>query len=82
MEKFLAETWREVLGVADVGRRSDFFALGGNSFAATRVVARIRTVLGCELPVGVLFDHPRLADLATEVERIALDHLAATEATP
>jgi hypothetical protein len=82
MEKFLAETWREVLGVADVGRRSDFFALGGNSFAATRVVARVRSVLGCELPVGVLFDHRRLSDLAAEVERIALDHLAATEATP
>jgi amino acid adenylation domain-containing protein len=81
MEKFIAEVWSDVLGVAEVGRHSDFLALGGNSFAATRVVARVRSVLGCELPVGPLFERPVLADLAAEVERLALDHLAGTEAS-
>ena len=81
MEKFLAEVWGEVLGVTGIGRRGDFLALGGNSFAATRVVARVRSALGCEVPVGLLFDRPVLADLAAEVERLALDHLTGTEAS-
>lgn len=79
MEAFLAEIWGEILGVTDVGRHGDFLALGGNSLAATRVVARVRAVLGCDVPVGSLFDTPVLAGLAAEVERLALAHLAGTE---
>jgi amino acid adenylation domain-containing protein len=76
LERFLAEVWGEVLEAAEVGRGSDFFALGGNSFAATRVVARLRTVLGCDIPVALLFDRPSLADLAEAVEKEVLDQLA------
>src|SRR5690606_6661444 len=56
LERFVAEVWAEVLEVAldDIGRGSEFFALGGNSFAATRVVARLRAVLECQVPVRTL----------------------------
>ncbi|MPZ28883.1 MAG: amino acid adenylation domain-containing protein [Micromonosporaceae bacterium] len=77
LERFVAEVWSQTLpDPGTVGRRSDFFALGGNSFAATRVAARLRAVLACDIPVELLFNRPVLADLAAEVERIALDQLA------
>ncbi len=77
MEKFVAEIWQEVLGATDVSRTSEFFGLGGNSFAATRVAARVRAVLECDVPVGLVFERPVLADFAAEVEQIALAHLEA-----
>lgn len=76
LERFLAEVWGDTLSTTAIGRGSHFFALGGNSFAATRVAARLRAVLGCEVPVTLLFDHPVLAEQAAVVERAVLDQLA------
>jgi amino acid adenylation domain-containing protein len=79
VERFVAEVWAEVLGTSGPARDSDFFSLGGNSYAATRVTARVRAVLGCDVPVGAVFDRPVLSDFAAEVERLALEHLTETE---
>lgn len=75
-EQFVAAVWAEVTGATEISRDDDFFALGGNSFAATRVTGRVRAALDCEVPVQVLFERPLLADFAAEVERLALDALA------
>ncbi|WP_242902269.1 non-ribosomal peptide synthetase/MFS transporter [Actinomadura terrae] len=63
-ELLVAEAWAEVLEVGAVAADDDFFALGGHSFAATRVAARLREELGAAVPVRLLFEHPVLADLA------------------
>jgi amino acid adenylation domain-containing protein len=63
-EAAVAAAWCEVLGLAEVGVEDDFFALGGHSFAATRVVGRLRRELHREVPLRLLFERPRLADLA------------------
>ncbi|WP_028064018.1 non-ribosomal peptide synthetase [Solirubrobacter soli] len=76
-ERLVAATWSEVLGRAEIGVDDSFFALGGNSFAATRVVGRLQQALGSRLPVRVLFEHPVLADFTTELERHVLAQLAA-----
>ena len=41
----------EVLGRQDIGVHDDFFGLGGNSLNATQAVARLRTVLGRDVPL-------------------------------
>jgi len=67
-EQILASIWERLLEVPVVSRNDNFFALGGHSLLTTQVVSRIRLELGVELPLRTLFDHPRLADLAREIE--------------
>ncbi|MFI6321767.1 amino acid adenylation domain-containing protein [Nonomuraea sp. NPDC050556] len=62
-EYLVASAWAEVLGVALPGPGDDFFALGGHSFAAVRVMGRLGA------PVRLIFEHPVLADLAAALGR-------------
>jgi amino acid adenylation domain-containing protein len=64
IEKAIAEIWREVLNVEQVGLHDNFFELGGHSLLAMRVVARLRETLGIELTIASLFETPRLSDFA------------------
>ncbi len=68
VEELVAEAWAEVLGAARVGAGDSFFALGGHSLQATRVVARLRAACGVDLPVRALFETRTLAELAERVE--------------
>ncbi len=68
-ERLVAEIWAEVLDLPRVWADDDFFALGGHSFAATRVAGRLRDRLGAPVPVRLLFEHPVLADLAAALPR-------------
>ncbi|MFL5383082.1 MAG: non-ribosomal peptide synthase/polyketide synthase, partial [Longimicrobiaceae bacterium] len=67
-EEALAAIWSELLGVERVGRRDDFFALGGHSLRAVQVVSRVRQSLGIEAEVGDLFVRPVLAEFARGLE--------------
>ncbi|MEW5928457.1 MAG: amino acid adenylation domain-containing protein, partial [Gemmatimonadota bacterium] len=70
VERALAQIWSEVLGVERVGREDEFFGLGGHSLRATQVVARVRTQLGVEMPLRLLFEGATLGEIAPVVERL------------
>ncbi len=65
IERVVAETMGQLLGVEAVGRDDDFFNLGGNSLLATQLNNRLRQRYErAELSLRSLFDHPTPAGLA------------------
>jgi acyl-CoA synthetase (AMP-forming)/AMP-acid ligase II/acyl carrier protein len=71
-EALLAELWGEVLGrpVEDANVR--FLDLGGDSLAALRLLARLRSELQIDVSMVDLFDAPTIAAQATVVEELLL----------
>ncbi|HEX8793397.1 MAG TPA: amino acid adenylation domain-containing protein, partial [Polyangiaceae bacterium] len=66
-QRAVAEVWRELLEVEDIGLESDFFELGGHSLAAVKALAMMRDQLGVDLDLGVLFEHSTLEAFAAQV---------------
>ncbi|MET7339665.1 condensation domain-containing protein, partial [Nonomuraea sp. NPDC005650] len=62
-ELLLAGIWTDLLGVERIGVYDNFFDLGGHSLLATQVASRVRGVLGVDLPLAALFDHPTIREL-------------------
>ncbi|BAH32547.1 non-ribosomal peptide synthetase [Rhodococcus erythropolis] len=68
VEESVASVFAEVLGVDRVGLDDDFFALGGNSLIATRMVARLGQALDTQVPVRVLFEVSSVEGVAARVQ--------------
>jgi amino acid adenylation domain-containing protein len=68
-EKILCELYAEVLQTTPVGPEDDFFALGGDSLLATRLIGRIRSTTRAELSIRHLFEFPRICELARLLEQ-------------
>jgi acyl carrier protein len=64
IEDVVAEAYRDVLGVHPVPRDANFFDLGGNSLAMTRVLVRLEAELSRSLSTLTLFEFPSVAALA------------------
>ena len=64
VEEALAEIWRKVLGLTQIGVRDDFFALGGHSLQATRLINEIRKSLDHKLSVPLFFQNPTIEGTA------------------
>lgn len=70
MELMLAACWQTLLQRPAVSRQDNFFAIGGDSLLATQVATRIKAHVQHAIPLRLLFEYPRLGDLAHELERI------------
>ena len=70
-ERVVATTVAGVLGVDDdvvMAAGDDFFALGGHSLTATRLVALLNDRCGSDLTLRSVFDHPTIAELSAAVD--------------
>lgn len=81
-EQLVAAVWRDVLELDEVGRDDDFFDLGGDSLLAGHVLGRLRERAGGGLPLRLVFENSRLADLAAAVAEAAADSGATAQAGP
>ncbi|MEV7098320.1 amino acid adenylation domain-containing protein [Amycolatopsis sp. NPDC051045] len=66
-ERILADVWRDVLGVSDVGVHDDFYHVGGSSLSTVRVAA-LATAHGVPLTVRDLVELTTIAQLAARVD--------------
>ncbi|MBN1888045.1 MAG: amino acid adenylation domain-containing protein [Thermoflexales bacterium] len=64
-EETMAQIWTEVLGLEHIGIRDDFFELGGHSLQAMQLMAQLEQLLGENLPLARLFQHPTIEQLAS-----------------
>lgn len=67
VEQFLADRWREILGIERVSVHDNFFELGGHSLSATQLTSRVRDEYGLELPLFRIFERPTVELLALEI---------------
>ncbi|WP_433526859.1 amino acid adenylation domain-containing protein [Nocardia pseudovaccinii] len=90
-QQVIAAAFEQALGGRDVGVTDDFFALGGNSLSAIRVVAAVRSALGVEVSLRDLFESPTIAaleqvldrrGLGTETARPGFAHVPRTDPVP
>ncbi len=69
LEQTVADSFKTILGLhQDVGLYDDFFALGGQSLLATRLVTQLKDSTGKDLRLRDLFDHPSVELLAAFLE--------------
>lgn len=69
VDEVVAGIWGQILGTERVGIHDDFFELGGTSLVVTQVVARVRQAFRIDIPLRVLFDHPRVGALVDELRK-------------
>jgi non-ribosomal peptide synthetase component F/thioesterase domain-containing protein len=62
-EKRLTKLWEELLGVAPIGTRQNYFDLGGNSLLAVRLFARVEKEFHVNLPLATLFEAQTIEQL-------------------
>jgi acyl carrier protein len=71
-EELLAEIFRELLGIRDIGTRDSFFELGGHSLLGLQVLTRVRETFQVDLPLRAIFEAPTVAGLAALVDEAIL----------
>ncbi|MCT0208716.1 amino acid adenylation domain-containing protein [Synechococcus sp. CS-1332] len=64
----LHSLWADVLGHGDFGIHDNFFAIGGHSLAAARLISRIEESLARTLPLAMIFHAPTIAEMLLRLE--------------
>jgi amino acid adenylation domain-containing protein len=67
-QRELASLWCELLALKGVGVHDDFFAVGGDSLSAVRLINQINAHCGVRLRVADLYEHPTIESLARLVD--------------
>ncbi|MDH2433777.1 amino acid adenylation domain-containing protein [Pokkaliibacter sp. MBI-7] len=67
-EQQLAQWWGSLLQREQVGRQDHFFDLGGHSLLAVSLISRINEAHQLSLPVRLVYEQPRLAELAAAID--------------
>jgi acyl-CoA synthetase (AMP-forming)/AMP-acid ligase II/acyl carrier protein len=70
LEKLLAKRWAEILNLEQIGIHDDFFASGGDSLLATRVLGHIYEATKIELAASRFFQAPTVAEVAHHIETV------------
>ncbi|EHP40571.1 amino acid adenylation domain-containing protein [Cupriavidus basilensis OR16] len=78
IEEQLIVIWRTVLDVDITDAEAGFFACGGDSLSATRLLLQIEKAFGVRPPLAMVFTHPTVRAMAVWLS----EHQSETEAAP
>jgi amino acid adenylation domain-containing protein len=68
IEKHLANTWSELLGIEKISIHDNFFEIGGHSLSAVRVLARVGREYGVDLHLQSFFNAPTIETFSRMLE--------------
>ena len=71
IQERLVKIWGNILEQKEIGIHDDFFALGGHSLKALRLITAIQKEFDLKLDIQNLFQNTTVALLAAEIERIS-----------
>jgi acetoacetyl-CoA synthetase len=69
LEQLLQKRWESLFAFGPIGRDDNFFELGGHSLLAVRLLADIKQLAGCPIPLATLLLAPTIAQLADVIDR-------------
>ncbi|AKD58729.1 peptide synthetase [Spirosoma radiotolerans] len=69
LEKQIADLWKSLLHLDEVGTDDNFFALGGNSLLAVNFVAALQERFDYRLPIARLYQYRTIKNIAQFLER-------------
>ena len=67
VEQSLVRIWSDILQRGSVGVTDNFFELGGHSLLATRLMTRVASEFGADIPLQQFFIAPTIAELAEQI---------------
>ena len=79
LEQQLADIWKKMLKLEQVGIHDNFFELGGHSLLAMQIISRIHEVIQVELPLPQMFEAPTIEQMALSITQQQLDGLNEAE---
>ena len=72
-ERALVVLWEELLGVSGIGIDDEFFALGGTSLMAARMIAELAHRRGIALPLTTIVESPTIRQFALRADEGAIE---------
>jgi amino acid adenylation domain-containing protein len=69
-EKTIADIWKELLRVEEVGINQNFFEIGGHSLLATRLVTKLRDKFSVELALKIIFEKTTVKNLSEYIDTL------------
>ncbi|MGF1541803.1 MAG: amino acid adenylation domain-containing protein [Pleurocapsa sp.] len=72
IEQILVKVWQQTLSLAKIGTNDNFFAIGGNSLAAIKIITELQDIFQIKIPLRVLTTSPNIQALATTIETMLL----------
>jgi amino acid adenylation domain-containing protein len=67
LQREVATTWSQVLGIEKLGVDSSFFNIGGHSLLAMQVVSRLSDSLNLDIPLRLMFERPTIRGFAEAI---------------
>ncbi len=75
IEEKLALLWQDNLGIDAVGRKDDFFALGGHSLKALSLIEKINNTFNASISIQHLYKAPSIEQLSQLINNTAKNEL-------
>lgn len=69
VEAKLTSIWEEVLGRTGISMTDSFFDLGGHSLLGVKLISRISSEMGVELPLRTIFETPTIEAIGASLEK-------------